>query len=97
MQLHRKSSFGGLYKDAIEFFSFVNVLLCGTSECWFYGLQNAGLAIFVFLGNRIFSEKMVLKNIFTTGYFIATFFVYIDKPKEKWIDFKSTGENSNFH
>ena len=42
----------------------------------FYGSQNAGLAIFIFLGNRIFSKRMVPPNIFTTGYIITTFCVY---------------------
>ena len=32
--------------------------------------------MFIFLGNRIFSEKMVPQNIFTTDYFITTFCVY---------------------
>ena len=44
-----------------------------------HGPQNAVLAIFIFLENRIFSEKIVPQNIFTTGYFIATFSVYRQK------------------
>ena len=42
----------------------------------FMARVNADLAIFIFLGNRIFSEKVVPQNIFTTGYFITTFCIY---------------------
>ena len=65
--------------------NFPVLLMCGTSDHWFYAQQNAGLAIFVVLGNRIFSEKMVSQNIFTTHS------VYIDKTKEKLAIFSCNG------
>ena len=36
-----------------------------TQKAGFNGLQDAGPAIFTFLGNRTFSEKIVPRNIFT--------------------------------
>ena len=53
--------------------------------------QNAGLAIFTFLGNRTFSEKMVPQNIFTAQATLLPHSVYIDKTKGKWIIFACTG------
>ena len=44
--------------------------------------QNAGF-IYIFIENRIFPEKMVPQNIFTTGYFMATFFVYRQNKKKR--------------
>ena len=52
----------------------LNVPVLSMFSC--VALQNAGLAIFIFLGNRIFSEKIAPQNIFTTRYFIATVCVY---------------------
>ena len=57
-------------------FPVLSMSSCVTSECWCYGAQHAGLAIFTFLGNRTFSEKMIPQNISTAGYFTATFCAY---------------------
>ena len=57
-------------------FPLLSMSNCVALECWCYGVQHAGLAIFTFLGKRKFSEKMIPQNISTAGYFTATFCAY---------------------
>ena len=92
---HKRANFCFQIWDLFSLFSFLKRSLhkgeynCAEKVFW---IQDAGPAIFTFLGNRTFSEKIVPQNIFTAGYFIATFCVY-RQNKRKMDNFSYTGQN----
>ena len=79
--------------------SSVNVWLCSTSECWFYGPQNAGLAIFIsFLETECFLKRWYLRtSLLLLQATLLPHSVHIDKTKEKWIIFHALDKIADFH